>query len=361
MIISPSSIYHFILGLPSDVSNKILRDLKQNLDSLEFSALYLENPKNNFIKIAHPNAIYLFKQPKLSIPEQSWMINVEAEFYKAFKHKSFVIDSFFYHGTSKTLAFPLLKDLGFNSENLAIQLKEYHQEMILKKRSNKIFSKKNILNNGTPYQRFVDILKSTFNSRQLLNDTLYKIKLSREDLEKQEIIVDFLFEKKTKEFFINFIDQTKKIRTHIIHGDIRIENIIFLENKTQKIIDFELVCEGDPLWDLAKLIESIFSHKTFREFNIRVFEKKFNYLVAFLKAYWDVQDLSSKRQEIQCFINYWALVKTGNLFYSSYDFLIKDITVIKRFIDEGNILCNEIITEKLTDNCFYFAKGCKYL
>lgn len=211
MIISPASIYHFILGLPSNVNNKILKDLKRNLDSLEFSSLFSENPKNNFVKVVNSDIKYLFKQPKLSISEQSWMITIEADFYNEFKSKPFIIESFFYHNSSKILAFPFLEDLGFKAEKLGNQLREFHNEMTLRKRSNKLFSKKSILNNGTPYQRFVDILKSTFNNRLSLNDTLYKVKLSGEDLEKQELIIDFLFERKTKEFFINFIDHTKKI------------------------------------------------------------------------------------------------------------------------------------------------------
>ena len=361
MIISPASIYHFILGLPSNVNNKILKDLKRNLDSLEFSPLFTENPKNNFVKVVNSDIEYLFKQPKLSISEQSWMITIEADFYREFKNKTFVIESFFYNNTSKTLVFPFLEDLGFEDENLGNQLREFHDEMTLRKRSNKFFLKKSILNNGTPYQRFVDILKSTFNSRLTLNDTLYKVKLSGEDLEKQELIIDFLFERKNKEFFIDFIAKTKEHKSHIIHGDMRIENIIFLENNTKKIIDFELICEGDPLWDVAKLIDSILSQKAFRQFNIAVFEKKFTYLLNFLKHYWNVNELSSKKQEIQCIVNYWALVKTLNLFYSSYDFLIKDITVVKRFIHDGDKLCQDIIDEKLNDSSFFFAKGCKYI
>ncbi len=360
MIITPASIYHFILGLPSNVNNKILKDLKRNLDSLEFSSLFLENPKNNFVKVVYVNPIYLFKQPKLSITEQSWMIDIEACFYREFSNKKFVIDNFFYHNTSKTLVLPLLKDLRFKAENLGTELRELHEETILKKRSNRLFSKKTILNNGTPYQRFVDILKSTFNNRISLNDTLYKVKLSGKELEKQEIIIDFLFEKKTKEFFINFVDQTKKNKSHIIHGDMRIENIIFLEDGSKKIIDFELVCEGDPMWDVAKLIESILSHSKFQQYDVSIFDKKFTYLLSFLKDYWNTHYLSPKKQEIQRFINYWALVKTQNLFYSSPDFLLKDIMVVKRFMDDRNKLCEDIINEKLNDHSFFFAKGCKY-
>lgn len=141
----------------------------------------------------------------------------------------------------------------------------------------------------------------------------------------------------------------------------RVENIIFLKNDIKKIIDFELICEGDPLWDVAKLIDSVLSQKAFRQFNVAIFEKKITYILSFLKEYWNVKDLSSKKQEIQYIVNYWALAKTFNLFYSPYDFLVKDITVVKRFIDDGDILCQDIINEKLSDTSFFFAKGCKYL
>jgi thiamine kinase-like enzyme len=281
MIISPFSVYHFLLGLPYEMRNEILRNLRDNLDSVDISAIYIDNPKNTFLRVSSTNFNYIIKQPKLYKPEQSWMIDVEAEFYKKFKHKKYLINNFYYHNANKTLFLPLLETLKFRGENLGYLINQWHSDMLLKKQSNKKFSKNSILNNGTPYQRLVDILKITRNNRQSLNDTFYKVNLEGKALDQQEKIIDFLYEKNTKEFFIDWIDETKKIKTHIIHGDLRIENIILLQEQ-HKIIDFELVCEGDPMWDIAQIIESIFSQNIFKKNKLEIFEDKFNYLISVL-------------------------------------------------------------------------------
>jgi hypothetical protein len=46
-------------------------------------------------------------------------------------------------------------------------------------------------------------------------------------------------------------------RTAIIHGDLRLDNIMFLPPNDFRLIDWELWGTGDPAWDLGTLFEAL--------------------------------------------------------------------------------------------------------
>lgn len=360
MIISPYSIYNYIVGLPENTSSKILMSLKENLNSLKFTQVLKDNPKNIFVRVYNNDKInFLFKQSRINIPQQNWKLKIEAEYYKIFNSKSFIIDNFFFEDTSNALVLPIYYPSKFEYFKVGILLNSFHSQMDLRNLMVKKFKKNTLLNNGTPYTRFIDILKLSKKNKSVLIDLIFPQKTSGKNLKQQEIVIDFLCKNSNFDFLIDLNFRIQKIKTHIIHGDFRTENILFLTD-SQKIIDFEYVCEGHPMWDVANILESILSSTEFQSMNDQILNDKFQFLVILLKKYRNTNDLSLSKFEIADLIDFWILTRIMKLSITTFDFLLLEIETIQYLIKNRNSFLDQIIIEKLTDKKLMLSEGCNY-
>lgn len=361
MVISPFSIYNYLLSIPKENSNLILKSLKSDLDSLKFVEIFKDNPKNNFIRVYNEEGLnYIFKQSKINIPNQNWKIVIEAEFYKSFNLKKFVISDFHFDQNSKVLILPIKNKKQFEINKVAEILKCFHCEMSLKNNDVKKFRKNVLFNNGTPYTRFVDILKLTKRNKNVLNEILFPQKSSGKESIREKKVTDFLSKSDFFDFVIDFNNRIHKTKTHIIHGDFRTENLIFTDTEGCKIIDFEFVCEGDPMWDIANIFESLFTENYFTSNKIEIFETKFQYIISFLNTYWGKTPLQNLKSEILKIIDFWILGRIMNLIKINFDFLDNEMKTLTLLISERISFRDQILNTKLTNKELLLNKNCNY-
>ena len=147
------------------------------------------------------------------------------------------------------------------------------------------------------------------------------INIKNEDIFSKNYLQNSIKETKNKSFqeIFDSLDNLNLKNDGLIHGDLFIDNAIFLDDKLNAVIDFNEVCIGDYFFDLAVVVVSWCSFEKYDEF-----KKQAQY---FLNVY----DSSIKVEDLKEYMIYACLYFSvfRELSNRNYDDLMNKISFLK--------------------------------
>lgn len=246
--------------------------------NVEITELNVENPRNNLFKFRVNDSIFVFKQPKFLTSGSTWLIYKEFQFYEEFEDARNFLPSFFeFDKDYNILLMPFLQNLEIpnlldgNNEVIADEIKDFAinlgkkvAEFHLKLKPNPKKLSKSFIRQISAfhphYQFFFNSIKLGYKRPQYFDEVVFPIWKNAFSNKKQ--LYEFFWNTKIYNSLLSFSETWQKNNQYLIHGDLKIENIL-LEGNVPKFIDFELVALGDGAWDLACLIDSVLHSDTF--------------------------------------------------------------------------------------------------
>lgn len=294
-----------------------------NLVDIEIAGLYVDNPRNNIFQCAiSKEKAFIFKQPKFLTSGSTWLIYKENQFYQSFQRQYHTIMPSFswfdrhYHilvmPYLKPLQMPLFKrneevenrkQLHQFATQIAKNLSGFHQNLKLDGSRDKTAFSKRISSFLTPYQDFLHHLKIGYKRPEYLDEKLFSIWKSSPLFQKK--IYEFLWDKTVFKPLEDFEDEWLEKSEWLIHGDLKIENIM-LEGNRIKFIDFELVSIGNIAWDAASLVDSVLNKPLFKNGTIPQF--RYEFVKLFIDSYLSGIQID-RGKFLSDFFKFWAIKK----------------------------------------------------
>lgn len=345
---------------------------------LKFEIFSPNSPRNITLSITTKEGKFMFKQPKIDTLNSIEPFENETNYYQNFykfgqdffcnRYKKYLILPFIETDRMQALKFFINKKFeseytkSFVDKSISA-INQFHQI------SNDEKDKKKFLRNSYSaiepiYFTLLVGLRKAYLTKKF-ETILFKSSVQKNRKSVRLLIIEFLKEEKIVKFFLQLFENQKFRKGYLIHNDMNVNNMRGVINDNFKMIDFELVCLGDPLWDYVCYVESVFS-RYLTNIDSDIYKIRFEVLINFLKGFLKNNDLSKCKVEIEEYLNFLIINKLKYLlddnsgYAESEEMMGIVMQSIRNLIDHKKVFVDLIINGQFDNNCipFLLAPGC---